>query len=876
MTAQAKVLEISEKQEGNDYFSQLSARMTDLFVCRDDITPQHWQKNGNSGYNNICYNKNFNKKNGCRIARGKSKPCTGCPAFVPVPMSESLLKQHIAGKRILGTYTILPNETAKFIAFDLDRKKDTDPDPVPTVREITEVCNVAEIPCYVLKSKSGKGFHVYIFLETPIPAWQARLVGCGILDEAGIKSGENGFDILFPNQSKLTGKKSGSLIALPFQGKAIAVDATVFLEDDLKTAVHDQILFMDKIVKVIPEKIEDIISEWKLQRTEEEEPERTDSTDYLNYEGFSLGTYSRIKAGCKFLEHAEKQAATLHENLWYIQLSIIARCKDSKNLAHKLSESHPKYTPVETEEKLEHAKTAAGPFRCDSIERIADKLGQNVCKECDNRNKITSPAVLGTGFRSQGEDFSEYIAELNKKHFLTNLNGSAFIVEEITDPIFNRPGLQLSSKEHFKTFYENRQIPTPTQRSPDKTTSIAELWLQSEERRENKGIVFSPGTEVPGYHNLWQGFQIQPEKGNWSLAKQHLFNNWCNKNKEHFAWLLARLAKMYQDPGDLNGRPGTSIILQGKKGTGKGFLLPYFGEKIFGVHYLTVTSQHQVTGNFNQHLKDVLLLFADEAFFAGNKSALGTLNAMISEYTRVCEGKYKDSLYVKNHLNIIMASNEEYVVPATADERRYFVLDVAETQMQNTEYFKAIVNQMNSGGTAAFLHDMLEMDISGINLRLAPKTEGLVNQIEHGLSPEHKFWLNLLNEGRNHREPILITGDTPRETHVINADTEYPCSRVWECVDEIGNYGLTEYAWKPQILRQKLYRMYLDFVKPIKTAHLQSPETFGKSLKSITKLIKDGREGSGARRYLYKIAGLEQCRNEFNETIKFEYFKQES
>ena len=46
---------------------------------------------------------------------------------------------------------------------------------------------------------------------------------------------------------------------------------------------------------------------------------------------------------------------------------------------------------------------------------------------------------------------------------------------------------------------------------------------------------------------------------------------------------------------------------------------------------------------FNQHLKDALLVFVDEGFWAGDKTAEGILKGMVTEKYFMCEPKGKDA-----------------------------------------------------------------------------------------------------------------------------------------------------------------------------------------------------------------------------------------
>ena len=57
------------------------------------------------------------------------------------------------------------------------------------------------------------------------------------------------------------------------------------------------------------------------------------------------------------------------------------------------------------------------------------------------------------------------------------------------------------------------------------------------------------------------------------------------------------------------------------------------------------------------------------------------------------------------------------------------MLDVADTQMQNTDYFGPLVEQMESrGGREALLHHLLNRDLAGFNVRAVPQTEALAAQ----------------------------------------------------------------------------------------------------------------------------------------------------
>jgi hypothetical protein len=98
---------------------------------------------------------------------------------------------------------------------------------------------------------------------------------------------------------------------------------------------------------------------------------------------------------------------------------------------------------------------------------------------------------------------------------------------------------------------------------------------------------------------------------------------------------------------------------------------------LFGQHFLHLSDARHLTGNFNAHLRDSCLVFADEAFYAGDKQHEGQLKRLVTEPTLMIEAKYANAVSVRNCLHLIVASNDDWVVPAGTDERRFFVLDVS-------------------------------------------------------------------------------------------------------------------------------------------------------------------------------------------------------
>ena len=348
-----------------------------------------------------------------------------------------------------------------------------------------------------------------------------------------------------------------------------------------------------------------------------------------------------------------------------------------------------------------------------------------------------------TGENQDQPDCPACVLELNEKHAIVMLGGKCVVLNEDFDPVFMRKDISFSNTEDFNKRYANRREPNPYANGHSES-SVAKIWYESPHRRQYDGIVFSPEEDVPGFYNLYRGLGVEPKPGDWSLMQQHIRDVIANGNEEIERYIVAWMADLVQKPG--GQRPGTAIVLRGKQGTGKGSFASQLG-RIVGPHFLHITNQHQLTGRFNNHLKDALLVFVDEGFWGGNKSIEGPLKGMVTEDQIMIEPKGKDPFMVRNHIRLIIASNNDWVVPAGIEERRFFAIDVTDNHIQDKEYFGALYRQMDSGGREAMLYDLLHMDISGFDLRSFPRTQALLDQIVNSMSSFERYWYDQLCNG---------------------------------------------------------------------------------------------------------------------------------
>ena len=332
---------------------------------------------------------------------------------------------------------------------------------------------------------------------------------------------------------------------------------------------------------------------------------------------------------------------------------------------------------------------------------------------------------------------------MNARHAVVCEAGKTVVITEGVDPVLQRVVLTRSSFADIRNFYMSEMVQIKVGKKIE-SRPLGEYWLGHADRRQYLGIVFHPGQETPGYFNLWRRFPVEPRQGDWSLMKQHLRTCICRGNEDHFGFLLGWAAAACQR---LDEPAEVAVALRGRRGTGKGVFCRQFGA-LFGQHFVHVANSRHLVGNFNAHLQDAILVFADEAFEAGDKRAEAVLKMLITEPTIPIERKHRDVITAKNMTHLLIASNEDWVVPAGLDERRFFVLDVSDDHAQDHAYFARLVGQMDNGGRAAILHDLLAFDLSAVNLREPPETEALLEQKVLSMSATQQWWYEKLQDGQ--------------------------------------------------------------------------------------------------------------------------------
>jgi hypothetical protein len=143
-------------------------------------------------------------------------------------LSDRILYEHLAGKRTIGVYPLIEDDTCHFLAVDFDEG-----DWREDAKAFCLSCEALKVPNALEISRSGQGAHVWIFFSGKVLARDARRFGVAIISHACERSRQlrlSSYDRLFPNQDTLPKGGFGNLIALPFQKHARERNFSVFVD----------------------------------------------------------------------------------------------------------------------------------------------------------------------------------------------------------------------------------------------------------------------------------------------------------------------------------------------------------------------------------------------------------------------------------------------------------------------------------------------------------------------------------------------------------------------------------------------------------------------------------------------------------------------
>jgi hypothetical protein len=454
-----------------------------------------------------------------------------------------------------------------------------------------------------------------------------------------------------------------------------------------------------------------------------------------------------------------------------------------------------------------------------------DYMQRTIAKALESASSLTP----------EQEEIAKAIARMNRQHAVALASGKAVIIKEPLEDSPD-PSPMFMTEKDLRTFYKNeRYVVGYRQNGAPIEKSIADIWLESRERRQFEGIVFSPGVDYEDHYNLFEGFAVKPREGDCSLFWRLLAEGICAGDAELYGYTRKWLAHLVQKPGEL---PEVALVFRGLQGTGKS-TVPTLVGKLLGRHYLEVSNMKHLVGSFNAHSGQALLIQVAEAVWGGNRADAGPLKAMVTDPTYLIERKGIDAFSVDNFKRFIFTTNEDWPVHMDADDRRFVVYDVAATFKGDQAFFEQLYVQMEEGGYEALMHDLVSVDLSDFEPRKKPQVVSGLDIKLRSANSVAQWWFDIIENG------------------------------CWPPTYEEKLGPTLLHRWEQQVSKAKVFAHYKDWCQRNHERHAEKKAQFWTILKRLV-TVRETRVSSGTetRQRTAVFPTRDECRDQF-----LDYFK---
>jgi hypothetical protein len=297
---------------------------------------------------------------------------------------------------------------------------------------------------------------------------------------------------------------------------------------------------------------------------------------------------------------------------------------------------------------------------------------------------------------------------------------------------------------------------TPLNVVSERKVPAARHWYNDyPDRRTYYDTIFDPRGDAPSplILNRWPGFGLNALRSSdreWRfIAFDFIPKIICSHDKTAFKYAVKWIAHMLQKPWE---KPSISLVLIGTKGTGKSLFFTLLHRLIDGfrkyVLFHKTVKESDFTGNFNDHLKNKILLILDEASYIGAPKILATVNDLISSEDQSIGTKFATTKMSTDYLRVVMGANPPWKIPLTWDERRHLVLTPSQEMMGKEDYYTRVFNAISDIHVLEALHYFfLHVNISNFNTHKIPHTDAMMKQRLSGLKGLEAWAFELATDG---------------------------------------------------------------------------------------------------------------------------------
>ena len=248
-----------------------------------------------------------------------------------------------------------------------------------------------------------------------------------------------------------------------------------------------------------------------------------------------------------------------------------------------------------------------------------------------------------------------------------------------------------SECKHLMEEFKQRTLYTDMDRT---AVNPMKVWSTWDDKKVYKKALYDPSRPVldqgGDVFNLFTGWGVEPTAPRdpdnpCPHIMRHGFEVMSSSSKPHWRFWLDALATWVRNPAT---KLECAFVCACAKGVGKGAWWEVF-KRMWGIHSVEIVDMNHLTGRFNSHLKGKSALGLNEACWGGSHQANSKLLSIITDKDFLEEAKHGKPSMMVNHWVVFVMGNATWSVPATVDNRRFFIPTISECHRGDKAYFDA-------------------------------------------------------------------------------------------------------------------------------------------------------------------------------------------
>ncbi|NRB17795.1 MAG: hypothetical protein HRU33_09580 [Rhodobacteraceae bacterium] len=420
-----------------------------------------------------------------------------------------------------------------------------------------------------------------------------------------------------------------------------------------------------------------------------------------------------------------------------------------------------------------------------------------------------------------GNTMDKAKAVLNYRYKAVNIGGDMVFIRVPDFSIDNESRMEIWKELPLRRFHDDRKVQVKKTKTDKNGKETVEWeWVNpvvefaATAKRHGRVVFAPPPARTPSTSlNLFQGFQLEPVKGDCEDLEAFIKDIICDGDADVFKWVWHWMAHLLQRPGE---KPGTAIVAHGAGGAGKGT----FGEILRALvhpYSMHAGDADQILGkHVGPTLANSLICSSEESFFAGDKRQSDKLKGKITEPMQNVEPKHVQAFEMPSFTRYYIEGNGAQLVNIenNGSERRFCVTEVSDARCGDLEYFKDLRQQIDGPELAALAYELRQYNPASVGMewgdvRRAPDTIARKRMGYQSRPKAERALLKAIEEGK------ITFGPIGRELEYELADDEVTKISSQHCRDFLKPYANQHAADSDNVIKlaERIFGKDHGFVK---------------------------------------------------------------